>query len=125
MVFGMFCVHEYAHTNASAAKQLPKALKGIDLALYVACQALGLKVKVAPILEIDNDYGGISLEELHVNGSGGHEVHRCKQQQESTSTGKEVTVLFDIGATEYNSDGSEYNVLDDVRSSKKLTLSEE
>ncbi len=104
MIFGMFCVHEYAHTNASVAKQLPKALKEIDSALYVACQALGLKIKVASILKIDNDYDGISLEKLHVNGSDEHEVHRCKQQQESTSTGKEVTVLFDIEATEYNSD---------------------
>jgi len=52
-------------------------------------------------------------------------VHRCKQQQESTSTGKEVTVLFDIGATEYNSDGWEYNSFDNVRSSKKLTVNEE
>ena len=116
MVFGMFCHHQYDHTNVSAAKRLPEVLKGVDLALYVACQALGLEVKVAPILEIDGAYGGISLEEWHANRYGAHEVHSCTQQQEGTSTGKEVTVFSKIGRTKYNSDGSEYFGLDEVRS---------
>ncbi len=67
-VLGGFCSHNYAHTNDSAQRRLPRALKGIDFAVYAAFQALGLPVKVAPTINFQGGYGGISLRDVRANG---------------------------------------------------------
>lgn len=50
-VLGVYCSHKYAHTNGSAERRLPSALKGVDFAVYAAFRALGLAIKVEPILD--------------------------------------------------------------------------
>jgi hypothetical protein len=50
-VLGVFCSHPYPHASLAAASSFPKALRGIDMALFSVLQSLGLKVKVLPILE--------------------------------------------------------------------------
>lgn len=50
-VLGFHCTHQYAHTNGTANRRLPHALKGIDVVLYSVFRSLGLKVHVRPVLE--------------------------------------------------------------------------
>jgi hypothetical protein len=50
-VLGFHCTHQYAHTNGTADRRLPHALKGIDVVLYSVFRSLGLKVHVRPVLE--------------------------------------------------------------------------
>ncbi|KAL8649749.1 MAG: hypothetical protein Q9210_004216, partial [Variospora velana] len=66
-VLGVFCVCEYDHTSASAQQRFPNALEGPDFVVYAVCRALGLPVKVAPILMRNGGYGGITLEDFRAN----------------------------------------------------------
>ena len=50
-VLGFHCTHQYAHTNGTANRRLPHALKGIDVVLYSVFRSLGLKVHVRAVLE--------------------------------------------------------------------------
>jgi len=65
-VLGVFCRHRYAHNNDIAGHRLPEALKGVDLAIYLAFQALGLRVSVKPIID-RHGHGGVSLGHLRAN----------------------------------------------------------
>jgi len=65
-VLGVFCRHRYAHNTDIARHRLPEALKGVDLAIYLAFQALGLRVSVKPIIDRDG-HGGVSLAHLRAN----------------------------------------------------------
>ena len=60
----MFFSRSYDHINTSAARRLPGNLTGVDFAVFTAFRALRLRVKALPILKIEDEYGGISLEEL-------------------------------------------------------------
>lgn len=55
-VLGFFCSHSYAHASDMAAIDLPRKLKGSDMVLFAVLQALGLLVKVLPVLEDDGKY---------------------------------------------------------------------
>ncbi|KAL8735797.1 MAG: hypothetical protein Q9166_000661 [cf. Caloplaca sp. 2 TL-2023] len=71
---GFFCYHAYAHSTEAGRKPLPGAFKGVDLAVYPAFCALGLKVGVHPILHntmtnidgypVNNKWGGMSVGKL-------------------------------------------------------------
>lgn len=50
-ILGFHCTHQYAHTDGTANRRLPHALKGIDVVLYSVFRSLGLKVHVRPVLE--------------------------------------------------------------------------
>ena len=50
-ILGFHCTHQYAHTNGTANRRLPHALKGIDVVLYSVFRSLGMKVHVRPVLE--------------------------------------------------------------------------
>lgn len=50
---GVVCRHHYAHHNKSAIKALPETLKGIDMAVFQVCKALGFKVSLQPLLNHD------------------------------------------------------------------------
>ena len=116
-IIGAFCLYEYAHNNSSAAQRLPEALKGVDLAFYAACQALGLKTKVYPIMKIHGSYGGISPKEHRATegSSKRPQRHKCKFHRNGFATEKDVTVWLQSKGTAYNNNGSEYYGLDDVR----------
>lgn len=62
-MIGIFCHHRYFHNDRIGARQLPKSLKGVDYAFHAACQKNGLEVKVSPILLINDDCGGITIED--------------------------------------------------------------
>lgn len=47
---GFFCNHQYAHSHQSGRRSIPKAFKGVDLAIYSAFSALGLKIGIHPIV---------------------------------------------------------------------------
>ena len=50
-LIGVFCNHQYAHSQSSGRLSLPGSLKGVDLAVFAAFKALGLKVLVKPVME--------------------------------------------------------------------------
>ena len=50
-LIGFFCNHQYAHSQSSGRLSLPGSLKGVDLAVFAAFKALGLKVLVKPVME--------------------------------------------------------------------------
>jgi hypothetical protein len=52
-ILGFHCTHQYAHTNGTANRRLPHALKGIDVVLYSVFRSLGLNVHVRPVLEVE------------------------------------------------------------------------
>jgi hypothetical protein len=68
---GFYCTHEYAHTNSTAGRRLPFALKGVDVAVYAVFGALGLSTIVRPILR--KDYGFSYLEGKDIEKFGGSE----------------------------------------------------
>ncbi|GKZ24416.1 hypothetical protein AbraIFM66951_010492 [Aspergillus brasiliensis] len=57
-VFGVFCSHAYPHSSDLAELQLPRALKGADLVVYAAFEALGIDISILPVLEYDGVYAG-------------------------------------------------------------------
>ena len=50
---GFYCSHAYPHSNAKLRRQLPMALKGVDLLVFTVCRSLGLETKARPILVPD------------------------------------------------------------------------
>ncbi|RAK95204.1 2OG-Fe(II) oxygenase [Aspergillus ibericus CBS 121593] len=56
-VLGVFCSHAYPHASDLAELQLPRALKGADLVVYAVLKALGVEVRILPILEFGGNYG--------------------------------------------------------------------
>ena len=56
-LLGLFCNHQYAHSQSSGRLSLPGSLKGVDLAVFAAFKALGLKVMIRPVMEKDGWYG--------------------------------------------------------------------
>ncbi|OJJ67117.1 hypothetical protein ASPBRDRAFT_78662 [Aspergillus brasiliensis CBS 101740] len=49
-VLGVFCSHAYPHSSELAELQLPRALKGADLVVYAVFEALGIPVRILPVL---------------------------------------------------------------------------
>ncbi|KAL9101858.1 MAG: hypothetical protein Q9163_002925 [Psora crenata] len=77
-VLGLFCRHRYAHNNDSARDRLPRYLKGVDGLYYAAGHALGLRVKVAPIMRVHGSYGGTFVGDLHGNKKAGRTSIRLR-----------------------------------------------
>ena len=50
-ILGFGCNHAYAHSDEKMRRELPMAMKGVDLLIYTVCRALGLKTKARPVLE--------------------------------------------------------------------------
>ena len=48
-IIGFHCTHQYAHTDSTANRRLPHALKGIDVVLYSVLRSLGSKVQSVPV----------------------------------------------------------------------------
>ncbi|WEW58788.1 hypothetical protein PRK78_004256 [Emydomyces testavorans] len=61
-ILGVFCSHSYPHTSKEANLLLPRRLKGSDMALYAALKALGLWVRIMPILHLTS--GGQEVGDL-------------------------------------------------------------
>jgi hypothetical protein len=57
-ILGFYCNHAYPHSNDKLRRELPMALKGVDLLTYVVCRSLGLQAKARPILYLEDDNGG-------------------------------------------------------------------
>ena len=57
---GFFCNHQYAHSQSSGRRSLPGSFKGVDLAVFAAFKALGLKVHVKPIMAKHGRNGGLN-----------------------------------------------------------------
>lgn len=47
---GISCAHAYAHTIEPFINALPGALKGIDMVVYETFRALGLKIRLCPMV---------------------------------------------------------------------------
>jgi hypothetical protein len=52
-ILGFYCSHAYPHSNTKLRKELPVALKGVDLLIFTVCRSLGLQTKARPIIEFD------------------------------------------------------------------------
>ncbi|KAM3512043.1 hypothetical protein MY11210_004303 [Beauveria gryllotalpidicola] len=50
-LLGFWCSHVYAYNNATEVP-LPETLKGVDAALWETFKALGIDVKIAPVVQI-------------------------------------------------------------------------
>ena len=62
---GFFCRHQYAHATDQGRKSLPAAPKGVDLAIFSAFNALGLKTGIHPIVRnCSGQWGGLSARKL-------------------------------------------------------------
>ena len=48
-MLGLYCAHSYVHNRKAQEVDLPRNSKGVDMAFFTACQALGLKVYVRPV----------------------------------------------------------------------------
>ena len=74
-VLGFFCNHQYAHSQSSGRRSLPGSLKGVDLAVFAAFKALGLKVHVKPIMarngwgDGSNSWGGLRVRAVEEDNS--------------------------------------------------------
>ena len=69
-ILGFYCNHAYPHSHVTLRRELPMALKGVDLLVYAVCRSLGLKTKARPILEPeedddDDDYDESQEEYVH------------------------------------------------------------
>jgi len=72
---GFHCAHQYAHTNNTANKRLPHALKGIDVVIFTIFKSLGLKTEVRPVLdeefnEEERDYGDENFDDYAYQSKG-------------------------------------------------------
>ena len=75
---GFYCTHKYAHTSSSVKHRLPFALKGVDVAVYAIFRALGLSIKIRPILhtydtdvsDTEYDLVGKDLHKLNLSREG-------------------------------------------------------
>ncbi|KAK2734712.1 hypothetical protein FQN57_001482 [Myotisia sp. PD_48] len=54
-VLGFHCSHSYPHNSKSAELDLPRTLKGFDMALFAIFQSLGYKVKAVPVMKLGED----------------------------------------------------------------------
>lgn len=62
---GFFCHHQYAHSQESGRRSIPGALKGVDLAVFLAFHTLGLRIGIHPILKNrSHSWGGMSARKL-------------------------------------------------------------
>ncbi|KAM3459846.1 hypothetical protein NHJ6243_006478 [Beauveria neobassiana] len=59
-MLGFWCSHVYAYNNATEVP-LPETLKGVDAALWETFKALGIDVKIAPVIQ-DDDMVGEAFE---------------------------------------------------------------
>ncbi|KAI9754237.1 MAG: hypothetical protein M1815_005735 [Lichina confinis] len=48
---GFFCAHAYPHSDHHLSGDLPYALKGVDVIVFAVFRALGLDVRVRPVME--------------------------------------------------------------------------
>ena len=48
-VLGFYCAHSYVHNHEAEQVDLPRQLKGVDMAFYSACKAQGLEIFVRPV----------------------------------------------------------------------------
>ncbi|KAJ9607941.1 hypothetical protein H2200_008020 [Cladophialophora chaetospira] len=48
-MIGVYCTHSYIHNRKAKEVILPQSLKGVDMAFFKVCKALGLKAFVRPI----------------------------------------------------------------------------
>ncbi|KAM0738037.1 hypothetical protein ACQRIT_007513 [Beauveria bassiana] len=55
-ILGFWCSHVYAYNNATEVP-LPETLKGVDAALWETFKALGIDVKIAPVIQDDDMVG--------------------------------------------------------------------
>lgn len=67
---GFFCHHQYAHSHEKSRKSIPGAFEGVDLAVYTAFKAFGLKVGMHPIVSNQKqpDYGDLSEDLMNMGG---------------------------------------------------------
>lgn len=70
-LLGFFCSHEYAHAHRSPSVRVPRSLKGVDMAIYAVFRALGLQVKIIPVME---------LEDFYKVKFGGHQFEHSSKQ---------------------------------------------
>ena len=86
-VLGFFCHHAYAHSTESGRMGLPGALKGVDLAVFAVFMALGLDVKVVPVIKKpDGSWGGLRVREKpETSGSRGGPDYRRYQPRKPGS----------------------------------------
>ena len=79
-LLGFFCHHQYAHARESGRKSLPRAFKGVDLAVYTVFNSLGYKAGIHPIVKnVSNKWGGLSANTLLYASTEGDYVETCLQ----------------------------------------------
>lgn len=64
-VLGFFCHHAYAHSSESGRTGLPGGLKGVDLAVFAVFAALGMGVRVVPVVRKPGGggWGGLRVKD--------------------------------------------------------------
>jgi hypothetical protein len=64
-VLGFFCHHAYAHSSESGRTGLPGGLKGVDLAVFAVFAALGMGVRVVPVVRKPGggEWGGLRVKD--------------------------------------------------------------
>ncbi|GAB7342207.1 hypothetical protein MBLNU457_g0454t1 [Dothideomycetes sp. NU457] len=54
-VLGFYLHHSYSHAHEKLHKDLPAALKGVDMVLWESIHALGLQVRLVPVIDHNSD----------------------------------------------------------------------
>jgi hypothetical protein len=69
-VLGIYCTHSYAHSTQAGGGALPAVLKGADMAVYAVFRALGLSVRVRPVMTREDwGWAWASAEEEGAEGN--------------------------------------------------------
>jgi len=79
-IIGIYCTHVYAHTNEDAICLLPKALKGIDMAIHQVFQSLGMVVHLRPVITTpsEKDYD-VNDEKVNLVGTDLHPLQASNE----------------------------------------------
>ena len=102
---GLYCVHEYAHTNKRFINCLPYALKGLDPIVFsILLRDFGFKVLLRPVLqdivdEVDSNDSDDDSEPPVVGDRVGTALHPLLLSHESTGVDQSRAEVYNLLST--------------------------
>lgn len=103
---GLYCTHSYIHNRKSKEVDMPRSLKGVDMAFFMACQQLGLNIYTRPVRDpkemewydeymCNSDSEVASDDALTGDEEGYYDQRRLLHDENSPSVSDEVVLKYD------------------------------
>ena len=102
---GLYCTPSYIHNRKAKEVDLPRSLKGVDMAFFTTCKALGLKVFVRPVKDpratewLDSD--GDESEDHSEGNDGYYDRRRFQLNKDGKPAPDDYVLKYDYGCSDW------------------------